>query len=71
MPPIDSAPLLLAAFAALGYLLGSIPFGIVITKAFGLGDLRKIGSGKPGPITLKLLDKFHERVKTDGYQVYK
>ena len=31
-----------------GYLLGSIPFGIVITRAMGLGDLRKIGSGNIG-----------------------
>ena len=33
---------------ALGYLLGSVPFGIVITRALGLGDLRKIGSGNIG-----------------------
>ncbi len=33
---------------ALGYLLGSIPFGIVITRALGLGDLRQIGSGNIG-----------------------
>jgi glycerol-3-phosphate acyltransferase PlsY len=32
----------------LGYLLGSVPFGIVITRALGLGDLRKIGSGNIG-----------------------
>lgn len=31
-----------------GYLLGSIPFGIVIVKALGLGDLRQIGSGNIG-----------------------
>lgn len=35
-------------WAVLGYLLGSIPFGIVITRALGLGDLRKIGSGNIG-----------------------
>lgn len=35
-------------WAALGYLLGSIPFGIVITRALGLGDLRQIGSGNIG-----------------------
>jgi len=40
--------MLLLAVAGLGYLLGSIPFGIVITKTFGLGDLRKIGSGNIG-----------------------
>lgn len=38
--------LILVAVAA--YLLGSIPFGLVIAKAFGLGDLRKIGSGNIG-----------------------
>jgi glycerol-3-phosphate acyltransferase PlsY len=31
-----------------GYLLGSIPFGLVLTKAAGLGDVRKIGSGNIG-----------------------
>ena len=30
------------------YLLGSIPFGLVIARIFGLGDLRKIGSGNIG-----------------------
>ncbi|MFG6083509.1 glycerol-3-phosphate 1-O-acyltransferase PlsY [Paracoccus litorisediminis] len=35
-------------WAVIGYLLGSIPFGIVITRALGLGDLRKIGSGNIG-----------------------
>lgn len=38
------------ALAALvfGYLLGSIPFGLLITRAAGLGDVRKIGSGNIG-----------------------
>ena len=31
-----------------GYLLGSIPFGILLTRAFGAGDLRQIGSGNIG-----------------------
>jgi glycerol-3-phosphate acyltransferase PlsY len=31
-----------------GYLLGSIPFGLVITRAAGLGDIRNIGSGNIG-----------------------
>lgn len=31
-----------------GYLLGSIPFGLVLTRAAGLGDVRKIGSGNIG-----------------------
>lgn len=34
--------------AVLAYLLGSIPFGIVMARAFGLGDLRNIGSGNIG-----------------------
>jgi glycerol-3-phosphate acyltransferase PlsY len=36
------------AAVALGYLLGSIPFGLLLTKAAGLGDVRKIGSGNIG-----------------------
>lgn len=32
----------------LGYLCGSIPFGLLLTKAAGLGDVRKIGSGNIG-----------------------
>ncbi|MFC3071931.1 glycerol-3-phosphate 1-O-acyltransferase PlsY [Shinella pollutisoli] len=40
----------LATLAALvfGYLLGSIPFGLVLTRLAGLGDVRKIGSGNIG-----------------------
>jgi glycerol-3-phosphate acyltransferase PlsY len=32
----------------LGYLLGSIPFGLLLTRAAGLGDIRAIGSGSIG-----------------------
>jgi glycerol-3-phosphate acyltransferase PlsY len=32
----------------LGYLCGSIPFGLLLTRAAGLGDVRKIGSGNIG-----------------------
>jgi glycerol-3-phosphate acyltransferase PlsY len=35
------------AFAG-GYLLGSIPFAYIITNLFGLGDIRKVGSGNVG-----------------------
>jgi glycerol-3-phosphate acyltransferase PlsY len=38
--------LLLAAI--LGYLLGSVPYGLLLTKAAGLGDIRAIGSGNIG-----------------------
>jgi glycerol-3-phosphate acyltransferase PlsY len=33
---------------AFGYLLGSIPFGLLLTRAAGLGDVRNIGSGNIG-----------------------
>ncbi|ALV29052.1 glycerol-3-phosphate 1-O-acyltransferase PlsY [Pannonibacter sp. Q-1] len=47
-PTFDLAPHLIFASLALGYLLGSIPFGLVITRMAGLGDIRKIGSGNIG-----------------------
>ena len=31
-----------------GYLLGSIPFAFIVTKLFGLGDIRQVGSGNVG-----------------------
>ena len=42
-----SAPYFLAAFL-FGYVLGSIPFGLVLTRLAGLGDVRAIGSGNIG-----------------------
>ncbi len=38
----------LAAALAGGYLLGSIPFGLLLTRMAGLGDVRRIGSGNIG-----------------------
>ncbi len=44
----DTAPAFLALAAIIGYLLGSIPFGLLLTRAAGLGDVRQIGSGNIG-----------------------
>src|SRR5689334_25415016 len=40
-------PYLAGAFA-FGYLFGSIPFGFVLTRLAGLGDIRNVGSGNIG-----------------------
>jgi acyl phosphate:glycerol-3-phosphate acyltransferase len=51
MPTVDYSALgfpNLAIVLVLGYLLGSIPFGLLLTKMAGLGDLRSIGSGNIG-----------------------
>jgi glycerol-3-phosphate acyltransferase PlsY len=42
-----AGPYYLAALA-FGYLVGSIPFGVIMTRLFGLGDIRAIGSGNVG-----------------------
>lgn len=34
--------------AVIGFLFGSVPFGLILTRAAGLGDVRKIGSGSIG-----------------------
>lgn len=48
MPVFDSPLTLLALTALAAYLLGSVPFGILIARVMGLGDLRSIGSGNIG-----------------------
>ena len=48
MPELMTAWDTLGVTAVLAYLLGAVPFGVVITKAMGLGDLRRIGSGNIG-----------------------
>ncbi len=48
MPELTAALPSLLLVAALAYALGSLPFGIVMAKAFGLGNLRTIGSGNIG-----------------------
>jgi len=48
MPIIETPTTLILIAAAMGYLLGSIPFGMILTRALGLGNLRDIGSGNIG-----------------------
>lgn len=48
MTPIDTPILILGLWAAVGYGMGSVPFGIVLSRLMGLGDLRKQGSGNIG-----------------------
>jgi len=48
IPELTSGPVALVLTAALAYLLGSVPFGLVMARLFGLGDLRQIGSGNIG-----------------------
>jgi glycerol-3-phosphate acyltransferase PlsY len=45
---VTTDPGLIAATIVVGYLLGSIPFGLLLTRAAGLGDIRAIGSGNIG-----------------------
>jgi len=48
MPPFDSDLSVLLLWAVIGYGLGSIPFGMVLARVMGLGNLREIGSGNIG-----------------------
>ncbi|MBN8633130.1 MAG: glycerol-3-phosphate 1-O-acyltransferase PlsY [Rhodobacterales bacterium] len=48
MPDFVTSQGMLLLTAVMGYLLGSIPFGVLVTRAMGLGDLRSIGSGNIG-----------------------
>lgn len=48
MPIIESSLGVLALWGAVGYLLGSIPGGVIMAQLMGLGNLRNIGSGNIG-----------------------
>ena len=48
MPLIETPATLLILWAVIGYLLGSIPLGMVLARVMGLGNLREIGSGNIG-----------------------
>ena len=48
MPVIESTLTILILWAVIGYILGSIPFGMVLAKLMNLGNLREIGSGNIG-----------------------
>src|ERR1017187_7001080 len=40
--------MLTATLVLLAYLLGSLPFAVIVSRAFGLADPRSFGSGNPG-----------------------
>lgn len=48
MPDWTTPLTLLGIVGIIGYVLGSIPFGVLIARVMGLGDLRRIGSGNIG-----------------------
>ncbi len=48
MPILETSLFALLIWAILGYLFGSIPFGVLIARVMGLGNLRDIGSGNIG-----------------------
>lgn len=48
MPELLTPLWLLGVVGLVGYMIGSIPFGVVVARVMGLGDLRAIGSGNIG-----------------------
>lgn len=48
MPALETPLWLIGLAGLMGYVLGSIPAGVLLARAFGLGDLRRIGSGNIG-----------------------
>ncbi|ETX14848.1 glycerol-3-phosphate acyltransferase [Roseivivax halodurans JCM 10272] len=48
MPVLENATWVLILWAAIAYLIGSVPFGLIVTRAMGLADPRTLGSGNIG-----------------------
>ena len=48
MSTIENTAIVLTLWATIGYLLGSVPFGVILARVMGLGNLREIGSGNIG-----------------------
>ena len=48
MPNLETATAILILWGGIGYLLGSIPFGMILARVMNLGNLRDIGSGNIG-----------------------
>lgn len=48
IPELVTPTIILLSWALAGYFLGSIPFGLIIARIIGLGDLSQIGSGNVG-----------------------
>ncbi|MEM7073684.1 MAG: glycerol-3-phosphate 1-O-acyltransferase PlsY [Pseudomonadota bacterium] len=48
MPDVTTPYVLLGVWALAAYLIGAIPFGVLVARMLGLGDLRQIGSGNIG-----------------------
>jgi len=51
MPDIVSASSTYLLWGVIAYLIGSIPFGMILARVMGLGNLRDIGSGNIGAIS--------------------